>query len=283
MTSLAAHWPPSVLQARDSLFQRLRRQPPLLLLDFDGTLAPMAARPDLAELPAATAGILRELAGLCTMAVISGRALEDVRRRVGLKGIHYAGNHGLDIDGPGLRWRHASAGAAGHALDAATRDVAAATGDIEGVLLEHKGLGLSVHFRLTPPAQQQAVVQAVTAAAANQPALAVRRGKCVIELYPEVNWHKGDAVRVLRQALDPRHTLLPLYLGDDRTDEDVFRVLASGQAQFRGVGIVVADAPRPTAAQYHLPTPEAVTGFLHDLAGELARNQARQAGSPPPV
>jgi trehalose 6-phosphate phosphatase len=148
---------PRVLLHRFSLEERLSRAESVLLcLDFDGTLAPIVDEPMLAKLPAETRETLNELAALddVTIAIVSGRALGDVKGRVGLSELIYAGNHGLEIEGPGLFFEHPIADGLKGKVRSVTERVAAKAGSLDGVEIELKGLSSSVHFRRSSRAAQ---------------------------------------------------------------------------------------------------------------------------------
>lgn len=238
----------------------------VLLLDFDGTLAPIVDRPELARLPERASRAMRRLAGCggVELAVVSGRTLADVRQRVGLEEIAYAGNHGMEIQGGGFRRLHGPAAAARPALDAAAASVERRLAAVPGALIEHKGLTLSIHYRLVPDSRWSEVEAAVVAAVAGHKGLTISRAKRVFEVRPAVDWDKGRAVEFLLQRLRPPPGAPILYLGDDRTDEDAFGVLAS---RGQGIGVVVADPPPgDTTAVALLKDPAEVAALLDRLA-----------------
>lgn len=239
----------------------------LLALDFDGTLAPIVPVPeDAASLPAAAAA-LRQLVDRrdTDIAIVSGRALEDVRERVGLPGLFYAGNHGMEIEGPGVERRHAEAERARPSLAACVRRLEPLAAAYAGVTVEDKGLTLSVHYRRVEDADAaQHVRQAVYEACGYDPALRLTEGKKIVEVRPAVEWDKGRAVQFLLESLEGSTggAMPALFVGDDRTDEDAFRVLRG-----RGDGVVVHDPPPPdSAATAYLRSPEEVADLLAALA-----------------
>jgi len=252
--------PPSALEHLSQIDARRGGRRLALFLDYDGTLTPIVERPELAVLAEETRAVLRRVAARHPVAIVSGRDLADVRARVGLEGISYAGCHGFDIDSPGGRRVHEAAAAAAPQLAAAADEVARDTAGLPGVQLERKRFTLAVHFRRAREADHAAVADAVDHALARHPGLRKTRGKMVLELQPDVPWDKGRAVLWLVEALGVRDAL-PVYIGDDDTDEDAFRALED-----RGLGIAVLEAPRDTAARYALPDPAAVRAFLAALA-----------------
>jgi trehalose-phosphatase len=228
--------------------------------DYDGTLTPIVERPEDAVLDPKTREALQRLAQRHPVAIVSGRDLEDVRARVGIEGLHYAGCHGFEIAGPRGNRVHGAAAAAAPQLAAAADQVARDTHDLPGVQLERKRFTLAVHYRRARDADVPAVRDAVARAQARHPALRVTSGKKVFELQPDVDWDKGRAVLWLIETLGLQDAL-PVYIGDDVTDEDAFRALAH-----RGVGIAVHVAPQPTAAQYTLRDTDEVRALLAGLA-----------------
>ncbi len=243
-----------------------RRRPWSLLLDFDGTLAPIVARPDLARIPEATRASLRRLAarpeGL--VAIVTGRAIAEARSLVGLDSLIYAGNHGLEIAGPaGLRFLEPRAEALASRLQERGDMIASAIGAIPGVQLQHKGLTCSVHYRQVAPESWDAVAAAVREAVPeDDPDFALHDGKRVHEIRPRVAWGKGRAAAWILSRLDRRGDLC-FFLGDDVTDEDAFRELAED-------GVTVRVGPfTQTAARYSIPGPDEVGAFLAWLADRV--------------
>ncbi len=255
---------PSALEQVEDLSARLRGKRLALFLDYDGTLTPIVARPDLAMLGAEMRQSLANLARSYPTAVISGRACADVRHAVDLEGFYYAGNHGLEIEGPGIEsLTHEAAQACLPALREVYRTLAERLADIEGILIEDKTLSLSVHYRNVAAGQVERIAQAVDAALAEHAALMRRDGKKVFEIRPDIDWDKGRAVLWLLQAtgLDGED-VVPIYIGDDITDEDAFHAL---HARGNGLPIIVLDDPRETEAEYVLRGIDEVNWFLERL------------------
>ncbi len=239
----------------------------LLCLDYDGTLSPIVRDPAAARLAASTRGLLRRLAtsGKITLAVISGRGLEDVRGRVGLDGVICAGNHGLEIRGPDLEYLNPSARRARPALRAAAAKLTRDLAGIDGARVEDKGLTLSVHYRNCRPPDRDRARETVFRAVApdrSRGELRVGEGKMVIEIRPPTSWNKGNAVKLLRRSAAKSHSgkLLTVYAGDDRTDEDAFRVLDDGE-----ITVKVGPPGVRTRARYRLSGVGEVREFLRRL------------------
>jgi trehalose-phosphatase len=243
--------------------------------DFDGTLSPIVDHPDAAFLPAGTRGVLARLARHCPVGVISGRDLTDVRARVGLSGLWYAGGHGVELAGPhGVHDVMPEAEKARPVLARAAAELADRLGDVPGVFLEPKHFTLSVHYRAVAPERVAEVVDSVEQAAAHHPELVVLSGRRVAELQPDIDWDKGQALRWLLNRFDdsgagPR--LLPVYAGDDITDE-----YALEEIRDNGIGVVVRSdehGDRPTAAYVAVADPAALCRLLARFA-DLLEHQA---------
>jgi alpha,alpha-trehalase len=259
---------PSALERTAEIGARLAGRRLAAFLDYDGTLTPIVARPELAALPAETRGALRRLSTLATVAVVSGRALDDVRALVGLEDLHYAGNHGLEIRGPGGSSLSYEVGDEFvPALREAARRLGASASRVAGAWVEDKGRSLSVHYRQVAEQDVGGLERAVDAVVLADPLLRKHHGKKVFEVRPRVEWDKGRAVVWLLEALGlGGPETLPLYVGDDVTDEDAFRALAGP-----GVGVRVGDSALPTWADYTLRDPSEVRRFLEVLAERLER------------
>jgi trehalose 6-phosphate phosphatase len=238
----------------------------VLLLDFDGTLAPIVDRPEMAAMPPRTRAALDRLMAIpgVTVAVVSGRGLADVRERAGIPGIAYAGNHGMEIEGAGLHRIHPEAAAARPELAEVAAVIEPALEGIDGAFLEDKGLTLSIHYRMAPDHAEE-VREIVLEAAGGRPGLAVTEGKMVVEVRPWVEWHKGKAVLFLLEQMRPPKDAPVLYLGDDRTDEDAFRALEAWSTSAEG--ILIAEAPpAASAATARLRDPAEVGALFEALA-----------------
>lgn len=262
---------PSALARFDALVDALSGRTPAIFLDYDGTLTPIVDRPDLATLaPTVRSGVER-LAALCPVAVVSGRDLDDVARLVGLEGLVYAGSHGFDIRGPGLR-RQVGAEFLPD-LDTAEEELRRHLASVANALVERKRFAIAVHTRLVDAAAKPTVAETVRSVAASRAGLRVTGGKEIHELRPNVPWDKGRAVLALLDALGlAGDGVVPVYIGDDETDEDAFRALSG-----RGIGIRVMDVPAATAAGWSLADSGEVAALLDRLADRLDRTRTGSA------
>jgi len=203
------------------------------------------------------------------VAIISGRALPDLRERVRMDEIIYAGNHGLEITGPGLHFIEPTAASRVEALEELARHLQVRLRHISGVEVENKVLTASIHFRRASASRLEEVHRTVQGALSPVVDLfQVTQGLQVFEIRPRVNWHKGRAVRWIREAVG-RRDALPVYIGDDLTDEDAFAALPEGIT-------VRVGRTTGTGARYSLESQDLVQEFLLWLA-ELLENTAAAA------
>ena len=241
-----------------------RRGRAAVFLDYDGTLTPIVSQPENAWLADSMRQTLQELATRARVAILSGRDLDDVRHRVEIDSIVYAGSHGFDIAGPrGLRRQMATEFLLN--LDMAEKELHEALDAIPGAQVERKHFSIAAHYRSAKENDVPAVERAVGAVTARHPELQRIDGKKVHELLPAIDWNKGKAVVWLLEMLGlKREKIRPVYIGDDRTDEDAFRALEQ-----RGIGVLVSEQSQPTAARYSLREPAEVERFLRALTARL--------------
>ena len=250
---------PSALAAVSDFARQLQSKRPAVFLDYDGTLTPIVARPNLAVLAPSVRSTLTALADRWPVAIVSGRDRPDVQALVGIDNLIYAGSHGFDILGPGLCSEHGASFLAD--LDSIEQELQQTLASFDGALLERKRYSLAVHVRGLKLNAAIHVEGVVDAALRHRVRLRKGTGKKVFELLPRLDWNKGKAVLHILETLHPAGTgVLPIYIGDDRTDEDAFVALAG-----HGVGILVAESPRKTAANYTLRDPDEVHRFLRRL------------------
>ncbi|WP_137283958.1 trehalose-phosphatase [Halorussus salinisoli] len=234
----------------------------LVALDFDGTLAAIENRPEDATIPDPTREAVSALAAEpnVEVAVVSGRELADVRERVGIPGISYAGNHGLEIHADEYTV-HPTASEAEQDIAELCDLLAEELAEIDGVIVENKGVTATIHHRLVADDEVPTVVKAVETLVATRDDVRLTTGKDVLELRPAVEWDKGEAVRELYDELVPDdEEWLPIYVGDDTTDEAAFSLLGD-----RGLGVKVGDDPG-TEAPYRVADPVAVRAILSWLS-----------------
>ncbi len=257
---------PSVREVVDAVLARADEREVAIFLDYDGTLTPIVAQPDAANLSDSMRSTLRRLAHQCTVAIVSGRDRADVETRVGIEHLVYAGSHGFDISGPETHFQQEQAREALPELDEAERELEEALKDVKGSLVERKRFSIATHYRNVADEDVDRVAEAVEQVRNRHPSLRRGSGKRVYELQPDIDWHKGRAVAWLMEALDlKQQDALAIYIGDDTTDEDAFRTLRED-----GVGIYVGETTAETEARYVLSDTTQVEEFLETLAAALA-------------
>ncbi|MFH1457561.1 MAG: trehalose-phosphatase [Candidatus Omnitrophota bacterium] len=254
MKYLFKHW--------DEVRDKIRDRHLFIFLDYDGTLTPIVETPEKAVLSKATKGLLEKISESprFRLAFISGRTLKDIKGKIGLKNAIYSGNHGLEIEGPKIRFEAPVSEAHKRILEKIKSDLKRKVAGVKGVFLEDKGLTLTLHFRLVDKkkvpfvktAFHEAVILRLT-----KDEIRIKTGKKVLEVRPVSGWDKGKVVLWLlsRQTFITSHTL-PVYIGDDVTDEDAFKVLKN-----RGITLFVG-RPKHSAAQYYLKNTQDVSDFL---------------------
>jgi trehalose 6-phosphate phosphatase len=234
----------------------------LVALDYDGTLAPIAGTPEAAQLPPQTAAVLSELAlsDRFTVAVVSGRSLADLKGKLGLD-LTYVGNHGLEIEGPGISFVHPQAHAMRAAIDQACWDLEAAFENVPTIAVERKDLSATVHYRQAPDDLSTWIEATVNAAV--RPYLStifVGPALKAWEIRPRLHWNKGSAVQYLLGQMDAVSPAL-VCAGDDATDEDMFGLRPWA------ISIKVGSA-KNTRARYYVPGVPDLLKFLAVLAAE---------------
>jgi trehalose 6-phosphate phosphatase len=238
----------------------------LLLCDYDGTLAPIVERPELADLPEKTRQLLRELVlqGHLTLGIISGRALADLKQRVNIDGIIYAGNHGLEIEGPGIGIVIPLAEEMRPVFHLIYQVLSKAMAPIRGVFVENKGLTISVHYRMVEESKSEEVsniFEKVIATARSLGKVRITHGKKVYEVRPPVDWDKDKATSLIIDKFGKKkmkNEFLPIFLGDDQTDEDGFKVVE----KYKGISVFVGEKTGDSTARYYLKSPAEVEQFL---------------------
>jgi alpha,alpha-trehalase len=263
------HARPSALEQWEKLTKEWKGKRVAVFLDYDGTLTPIVATPDLAKIARPMRHVLRDVADTCPTVIVSGRGREDVAALVGLDNLYFAGSHGFDIAGPkGTAVRNEIGKEYLPILEESLQVFNERIAGIEGALIEDKKFSIAVHFRLVDEALVPGMEQVVDEVVAKHPQLKKAHGKKVFEVRPKLEWNKGKAVLWLLKTLElDRPDVVPLFIGDDVTDEDAFAALEK-----RGLGILVSETPRETKAHLALKNPNEVGEFLK-LVSNWQRSQ----------
>ncbi len=252
---------PQYFNVPESIFKSDKKI--VFFLDYDGTLTPIVERPELAIINEQMRELVKKLCEKFTTAIVSGRMREDVEKLARVEGIFYAGSHGFDILGKGVSMIQPKAKETIPVVDKVTGELKAALSDIEGIIIEEKKFSVAVHYRLVKEEHLSKIKEVVEKAVDENDALRLMCGKMVFEILPAIDWNKGKAVRWIMKALGlswEDHAVF--YIGDDTTDEDAFRAVNS-----RGVGILVSDEERKSAAQFRLASPDEVGKLFKRLVG----------------
>ncbi|XP_042395001.1 probable trehalose-phosphate phosphatase 6 [Zingiber officinale] len=276
---------PSALSKFDQIVSSSNGKQIVMFLDYDGTLSPIVDDPDSAFMTNAMRKAVREVARDFPTAIVSGRCLDKVIDFVRLAELYYAGSHGMDIKGP-EKSRHAKSKAAnGVSFQPASeflpmigtvyKTLLDRTKSTPGAKVENNKFCVSVHFRCVDEKNWGALFEQVRSVLKEYPKLRLTQGRKVLEIRPTIKWDKGKALEFLLESLGFANCrdVMPIYIGDDRTDEDAFKVLRdSGQ----GIGILVSKFPKETNATYYLQEPSEVKDFLVRLVeGKRRQTKAR--------
>ncbi|KAK9078069.1 hypothetical protein SSX86_002126 [Deinandra increscens subsp. villosa] len=268
---------PSALTSIEQIVSSAKGKKIALFLDYDGTLSPIVDNPDDAFMSNAMRAAVRNVAKYIPTAIISGRSREKVLRFVGLKELYYAGSHGMDIMGPVQPLADRTTEVKDESLYQPASEflpmineqvfvsLVEITKHIEGAKVENNKFCVSVHYRNVDEKSWTTVAQYVQDTLKRYPRLRLTHGRMVLEIRPMLKWDKGKAVEFLLESLDlsSSEDVLPIYVGDDRTDEDAFKFLREGG---HGYGILVTPAPKESNAYYSLRDPSEVMEFINSLA-----------------
>uniref|UniRef100_A0A804Q8P2 Trehalose 6-phosphate phosphatase n=1 Tax=Zea mays TaxID=4577 RepID=A0A804Q8P2_MAIZE len=252
----------------------------VMFLDYDGTLSPIVDDPDAAFMSeTAFVGLagekqmrmaVRSVAKHFPTAIVSGRCRDKVFEFVKLAELYYAGSHGMDIKGPAAAKASSSSRHAAKAkgvvfqpaseflpmIEEVHERLVQTTRCIPGAKVENNRFCVSVHFRRVDEKMWGELSESVRGVLRGYPKLRLTHGRMVLEVRPSIKWDKGKALEFLLESLGfaDCSSVLPVYIGDDRTDEDAFKVLRR-RGQDQGVGILVSKHPKETSASYSLQGP----------------------------
>ncbi|KAK4734337.1 hypothetical protein R3W88_008598 [Solanum pinnatisectum] len=273
---------PSALSSFEQITNYAKGKRIALFLDYDGTLSPIVDDPDRAFMSSAMRAAVRNVAKYFPTAIISGRSRDKVYDFVGLSELYYAGSHGMDIMSPVRAISNdysciRSTDKQGKEvnlfqpaseflpmIEEVLRSLVELTKDISGAKVENNKFCVSVHYRNVDEKSWSTIGESVDELLKHYPRLRLTHGRKVLEVRPVLNWDKGKAVEFLLESLGLNNCddVLPIYIGDDRTDEDAFKVLREGN---KGYGILVSSAPKESNAFYSLRDPSEVMEFLKCL------------------
>nr|VDC98547.1 unnamed protein product [Brassica oleracea] len=244
----------------------------VMFLDYDGTLSPIVDNPDRAFMSKKMRRTLRKLAICFPTAIVSGRCREKVYNFVKLTELYYAGSHGMDIKGPaqGSKYKEGKSLLCQPAteflamIDEVYQKLVEKTKVTPGANVENNKFCASVHFRRVDEKNWSDLANQVGSVIKEYPKLRITQGRKVLEIRPIIKWDKGKALEFLLESLGYANCtdVFPIYIGDDRTDEDAFKILRDKR---QGLGILVSKFPKETNASYSLQEPDEVMDFLQRL------------------
>jgi trehalose 6-phosphate phosphatase len=245
----------------------------LIATDFDGTICSLADRPDGVHTPSRAVATLERLAARAgvILSVLSGRSLADLRSRLDVNAI-YAGNHGLEINGRGFDFVHPEGERLAPKLRNICEAVREAVSAWPGAWVEDKRLTATVHMRECPTDQWMAIRDAIrTVVRPVDDVFFLRNGRAAFEIAPRTGWDKGSAVRYIERELQLEEALI-FCIGDDETDETMFRALPDG--------ITIRVAPNgDSEAQYSLENSAAVLDLFERITETVAGPPKRIFGA----
>ncbi|CAA0401730.1 unnamed protein product [Arabidopsis thaliana] len=268
---------PSALEKFEQIMEASRGKQIVMFLDYDGTLSPIVDDPDKAFMSSKMRRTVKKLAKCFPTAIVTGRCIDKVYNFVKLAELYYAGSHGMDIKGPAKGFsRHKRvkqsllyqpANDYLPMIDEVYRQLLEKTKSTPGAKVENHKFCASVHFRCVDEKKWSELVLQVRSVLKKFPTLQLTQGRKVFEIRPMIEWDKGKALEFLLESLGFGNTnnVFPVYIGDDRTDEDAFKMLRD---RGEGFGILVSKFPKDTDASYSLQDPsEASDGFLTTIGG----------------
>ncbi|XP_020575871.1 probable trehalose-phosphate phosphatase 6 [Phalaenopsis equestris] len=265
---------PSALSMFGEITRASKGKQIVMFLDYDGTLSPIVDDPDRAFMSDAMRDAVRNVARYFPTAIVSGRCRDKVYNFVRLAELCYAGSHGMDIkvpaNGPSFMKANAKAVLCQPAskylpmIDKVYKILLETTKSTPGAKVENNKFCLSVHFRCVNEKRWSALAEQVKSVLEEYPKLKLTLGRKVLEIRPTIKWDKGKALEFLLKSLGFANCkdVFPVYIGDDRTDEDAFKVLRD---KGQGSGILVSKIPKETNASYSLQEPSEVMDFLQRL------------------
>ncbi|MFT5169815.1 MAG: trehalose-phosphatase [Lysobacterales bacterium] len=243
----------------DEIKELVKGKEPIFFLDYDGTLTPIVDTPDLAILSSEMKTVVEKLSHKYKVSIVSGRATDDVHQKVDIKNLFYAGSHGFEIIDPTNNVTiNKEAKEVRNVIKQAYEELSQCLEDVDGALVEDVKYTISAHYRLVADNDLSKVKEAVEAITKKYPLLCITYGKKVFEIRPRIDWDKGKAVDfILSTLMFDAQKQVAIYIGDDTTDEDAFRILKG-----KGFGVLVSEEERASNAQYKVKTTNDVQKVL---------------------
>jgi len=260
---------PSAMAYRPDIYDKAAHKKVALFFDYDGTLTPIVKHPEDAKLSDDMKEAVKQLTQHFPVAIVSGRDLKDIQQLVQLKNIYYAGSHGYHIEGPdGVYMENEKASRLLPLLDDIEKQLKQTLEKtIKGSKIDRKKFAIAVHYRNVESSDVEKVKSQVEEIVKKNRKLKLGTGKKILEIKPSIHWDKGKAVYWLMDKLGlDKNTTLPIYIGDDVTDEDAFRAIIDD-----GIGILVGEHDKLTTAAYRLEDHDEVRLFIQHLINNLKK------------
>ena len=254
------------LNLKQIVFRVSKAKRVFLFLDYDGTLSPIAKRPDKATLPPKTRHILTKLINnkCIVVSIVSGRMLKQVKNLIGIKGIHYAGCHGLEMEKRDETHLFPCFAKTKTQISVIKRKLEIELRSTAGWEIEDKGIILALHYRRVRGKnieKLRAIFSDIVKPYVMRGEIAIGRGKMVLEVRPAINWDKGKYCLYLMDKLRYKdEKITPIYIGDDITDETAFKVLRR-----KGITVFVRGERKTSIAEYYLNSTKEVVDFLNQF------------------
>ena len=243
--------------------QKIFGKSPVLFLDYDGTLSPIVKRPEDAVISKEMKAVLQKCSTRFTVAAISGRDMDDLKSKINLENLIYAGSHGFRISGPeGLYMEHEKSYEILPRLNKIENNLHQDFKNVKGVQIDRKRYAIAIHFRNANENDIPFIKQKVDEMVKNSPGFKKGEGKKILEIKPDLDWHKGKALLWILEKLQltDKSKYIPVYIGDDVTDEDAYKAIEK-----EGIGIQVGPVEYSTSAKFRLKNVYQVRLFLKEL------------------
>jgi trehalose-phosphatase len=256
---------PNIFSSIDKFHLPFKYEKAIYFFDYDGTLSRIVKDPGKAFIDEMMRSLVHQLSKKHQVAIVSGRDMDDLRNFIQLDNLIYAGSHGFRIEGPGgLHMENKEAVELLPKLDKMEYNLRHnLEPEFQGVEVERKLFAIAVHYRNAPYGSVKKIKHRVKELTSVNPDFKTGSGKKIIEVKPSIEWHKGKAIEWIIESLGHSlddHDVVPVYVGDDITDEDAFRTLSDD-----GIGILVGSHHIPSAANFNLADVSQVSKFIHYL------------------
>ena len=236
----------------------------VLFFDFDGTLVELASTPDKVKVEPITKYILENLAKIFPVGIISGRCLSELQNIVAIDGVFYSGNHGVEVEGPGLSFIEPNTSKYRHLILNLLEELKIKLSSYNP-LIEDKKYAIGIHYRTIDPLRVNDFLSEVTKILEiplKKNEIKILNGKKVIEVKPPVEWNKGNSVKIILKHL--KNDYAPFYFGDDLTDEFAFDTVN----ELNGTSVLIGKGKSPTKAKFVLDSSHELIGILAQIISE---------------